>query len=54
MVEADNDAGELWPLTPKRAGNMQYGLNLLWVLLIVLPVTYFVQEMVVRLEIARV
>jgi Mn2+/Fe2+ NRAMP family transporter len=32
----------LWPLTSRRGG--QYGLHLLWVLLILLPVTYFVQE----------
>jgi hypothetical protein len=49
VMEADNDAGAV--LTYAQAGG-QYGLHLLWVLLILLPVTYFVQEMVVRLGIA--
>jgi Mn2+/Fe2+ NRAMP family transporter len=49
VMEADNDSGAV--LTYAQAGG-QYGLHLLWVLLILLPVTYFVQEMVVRLGIA--
>lgn len=49
VMEADNDAGAV--LTYAQAGG-QYGLSLLWVLLLLLPVTYFVQEMVVRLGIA--
>jgi Mn2+/Fe2+ NRAMP family transporter len=49
VMEADNDAGAV--ATYAQAGG-QYGLHLLWVLLILLPVTYFVQEMVVRLGIA--
>ena len=49
VMEADNDAGAV--LTYAQAGG-QYGLHLLWVLLLLLPVTYFVQEMVVRLGIA--
>jgi Mn2+/Fe2+ NRAMP family transporter len=49
VMEADNDAGAV--ATYAQAGG-QYGLHLLWVLLILLPVTYFIQEMVVRLGIA--
>ena len=49
VMEADNDAGAV--STYAQAGG-QYGLRLLWVLLILLPVTYFVQETVVRLGIA--
>lgn len=49
VMEADNDAGAV--LTYSQAGG-QYGLHLLWVLLLLLPVTYFIQEMVVRLGIA--
>jgi Mn2+/Fe2+ NRAMP family transporter len=30
----------------------QYGTHLLWILIVLLPMTYFVQEMVVRLGIA--
>jgi Mn2+/Fe2+ NRAMP family transporter len=49
VMEADNDAGAV--STYVQAG-AQYGTNLLWVLLLLLPVTYFIQEMVVRLGIA--
>jgi Mn2+/Fe2+ NRAMP family transporter len=48
-MEADNDAGAVSTYTQAGA---QYGLKLLWLLLILLPVTYFCQEMVVRLGIA--
>lgn len=37
-------------LRPGRGG--QYGLHLLWIMLLLLPITYFVQEMVARLGIA--
>ena len=43
-----NDAGAV--STYVQAG-AQYGTRLLWVLLLLLPVTYFIQEMVVRLGI---
>jgi Mn2+/Fe2+ NRAMP family transporter len=46
---ADNDAGAVATYTQAGA---QYGLHLLWILALLLPVTYFVQEMVVRLGIA--
>ncbi len=49
VMEADNDAGAI--STYVQAG-AQYGTHLLWLLLILLPVTYFTQEMVVRLGIA--
>jgi Mn2+/Fe2+ NRAMP family transporter len=49
VMEADNDAGAV--STYIQAG-AQYGLKLLWLLLLLLPITYFVQEMVVRLGIA--
>ncbi|MDD9149136.1 MULTISPECIES: Nramp family divalent metal transporter [unclassified Sporolactobacillus] len=49
VMEADNDAGAVSTYTQAGA---QYGTRLLWVLLILLPVTYFCQEMVVRLGIA--
>lgn len=49
VMVADNDAGAV--STYSQAG-AQYGLNLLWIVLLLLPVTYFVQEMVVRLGIA--
>ena len=48
-MEADNDAGAVSTYTQARA---QYGTKLLWILLILLPVTYFCQEMVVRIGIA--
>jgi len=49
VMEADNDAGAV--STYIQAG-AQYGLHLLWVLALLLPVTYLIQEMVVRLGIA--
>jgi NRAMP (natural resistance-associated macrophage protein)-like metal ion transporter len=49
VMEADNDAGAV--STYSQAG-AQYGTHLLWVVLLLLPVTYFIQEMVVRLGIA--
>ena len=49
VMEADNDAG---PSPPVSRPARQYGMRLLWVVLLLLPVTYFVQEMVVRLGIA--
>src|ERR1700726_2208051 len=49
VMEADNDAGAVSTYT--QAGG-QYGLSLLWVMLLFLPVCYFIQEMVVRLGIA--
>lgn len=49
VMEADNDAGAV--STYVQAGG-QYGLHLLWILLMLLPITYFVQEMVARLGIA--
>jgi NRAMP (natural resistance-associated macrophage protein)-like metal ion transporter len=49
VMEADNDAGAV--STYVQAG-AQYGTRLLWLLLLLLPVTYFIQEIVVRLGIA--
>ena len=49
VMEADNDAGAV--STYVQAG-AEYGTHLLWLLLLLLPITYFVQEMVVRLGIA--
>jgi Mn2+/Fe2+ NRAMP family transporter len=49
VMVADNDAGAV--STYSQAG-AQYGIRLLWVVLLLLPVTYFIQEMVVRLGIA--
>jgi Mn2+/Fe2+ NRAMP family transporter len=49
VMEADNDAGAVSTYTQAGA---QYGLKLLWLLLLLLPVTYFCQEMVVRLGVA--
>jgi len=49
VMVADNDAGAV--STYSQAG-AQYGNHLLWVVLLLLPVTYFIQEMVVRLGIA--
>ena len=49
VMEADNDAGAV--STYMQAGG-QYGLHLLWVLVLLLPICYFVQEMVARLGIA--
>lgn len=49
VMEADNDAGAV--STYMQAG-AQYGLHLLWIMLVLLPITYFVQEMVARLGVA--
>lgn len=49
VMVADNDAGAV--STYSQAG-AQYGTRLLWLVMLLLPVTYFVQEMVVRLGIA--
>jgi Mn2+/Fe2+ NRAMP family transporter len=49
VMEADNDAGAV--STYVQAG-AQYGTHLLWLLLLLLPICYFVQEMVVRLGVA--
>jgi len=49
VMVADNDAGAVSTYTQAGA---QYGTSLLWVLLLLLPVTYCVQEMVARLGIA--
>jgi Mn2+/Fe2+ NRAMP family transporter len=49
VMEADNDAGAVSTYTQAGA---QYGLHLMWLLLLLLPITYFIQEMVVRLGIA--
>ncbi len=49
VMVADNDAGAV--STYCQAG-AQYGTHLLWIVLLLLPVTYFIQEMVVRLGIA--
>lgn len=49
VMEADNDAGAV--STYVQAG-AQYGTHLLWLMLLLLPITYFIQEMVVRLGIA--
>jgi Mn2+/Fe2+ NRAMP family transporter len=49
VMEADNDAGTV--STYMQAGG-QYGLHMLWLLIVLLPICYFVQEMVARLGIA--
>lgn len=49
VMEADNDAGAVSTYTQAGA---QYGLHLLWLMLLLLPICYFVQEMVARLGIA--
>src|ERR1700723_2567810 len=49
VMEADNDAGAV--STYMQAGG-QYGLHLLWLLVVLLPICYFVQEMVAQLGIA--
>src|SRR5260370_9382206 len=49
VMVADNDAGAV--STYSQAG-AQYGTHLLWSVLFLLPVTSFIQEMVVRLGIA--
>jgi hypothetical protein len=46
VMEADNDAGAV--STYMQAGG-QYGLHLLWLLVVLLPICYFIQEMVARL-----
>ncbi len=46
VMVADNDAGGI---TTYAATGAQYGYNLIWFLVILLPVAYFVQEMTVRL-----
>jgi Mn2+/Fe2+ NRAMP family transporter len=49
VMVADNDAGAV--STYSQAG-AQYGNHLLWIVALLLPATYFIQEMVVRLGIA--
>src|SRR5229473_7271732 len=49
VMAADNDAGAV--STYIQAG-ARYGTHLLWLLVLLLPITYFIQEMVVRLGIA--
>lgn len=49
VMEADNDAGAV--STYVQAG-AQYGTHLLWLLVLLLPIIYFTQEMVARLGIA--
>jgi Mn2+/Fe2+ NRAMP family transporter len=49
VMEADNDAGAVSTYTQAGA---QYGVHLLWTLLLLMPICYFVQEMVARLGIA--
>jgi Mn2+/Fe2+ NRAMP family transporter len=49
VMVADNDAGAISTYTESGA---RFGTSLLWVLMLLLPVTYFVQEMVARLGIA--
>jgi len=49
VMEADNDAGAV--STYRQAGG-QYGLHMLWLLVVLLPICYFIQEMVARLGIA--
>lgn len=49
VMEADNDAGAVSTYTQAGA---QYGLHLLWLMLLLLPITYFIQEMVARLGVA--
>ena len=49
VMIADNDAGAISAYTESGA---RFGTSLLWVLMLLMPVTYFVQEMVARLGIA--
>jgi Mn2+/Fe2+ NRAMP family transporter len=49
VMVADNDAGAVSTYTQAGA---QYGTSLLWVLVLLLPMTYFIQEGVARLGIA--
>ncbi len=46
VMIADNDAGGI---TTYAATGAQYGYNLIWFLLLLIPVAYYVQEMTVRL-----
>ena len=46
VMVADNDAGGI---TTYAATGAKYGFNLIWFLLILIPVAYYVQEMTVRL-----
>src|SRR5450830_882662 len=46
VMVADNDAGGI---TTYAATGAKYGYNLIWFLLILIPVAYYVQEMTVRL-----
>ena len=46
VMVADNDAGGITPYTTTGA---QYGMHLLWFLILLGPVAYYVQEMTVRL-----
>jgi Mn2+/Fe2+ NRAMP family transporter len=48
VMEADNDAGAVSTYTQAGA---QYGVHLLWLLFLLLPICYFIQEMVARLGI---
>src|SRR5579862_3641294 len=49
VMAADNDAGAVSTYTQAGA---QYGTHLLWLLVLLLPTCYFIQEMVARLGIA--
>lgn len=49
VMEADNDAGAVSTYTQAGA---QYGTHLLWLMVILLPICYFMQEMSARLGIA--
>jgi Mn2+/Fe2+ NRAMP family transporter len=49
VMVADNDAGAISTYTESGA---RFGTSLLWLMVLLLPVTYFVQEMVARLGIA--
>src|SRR5476649_1904058 len=46
VMVADNDAGGI---TTYAATGAKYGYNLIWVIIILIPVCYYVQEMTVRL-----
>lgn len=46
VMVADNDAGGI---TTYAATGAKYGYNLIWFLLLLIPIAYFVQEMTVRL-----
>ena len=49
VMSADNDAGAVSTYTQAGA---QYGTHLMWLLILLLPTCYFIQEMVARLGIA--